>query len=183
MLYTTVGASRTNCCTLPPPPQPDSIGCGPNSPDTVTDDIDHPLVAEGTMATRIIQIISPIALPLAGIAGHDFEPNSQQGVDRLPQVEHDCMAHFGSALRDGGIEPDVAGFIQYAWEPGTKAQYAAVWRQWTAWCGRQGLNAATPSAVNLLSHLWYLYSERQLAWRTLGAHRWWQPCYNLMHLR
>ena len=150
----------------PPPPQPDSIGCGPNSPHKVTDDIDHPLVAEGTMATGINQIIGPIALPLAGIAGHDIEPDNQQGADRLPQVEHG-MAHLGSALRDGGVEPDVAGFIQNAWKPGTKAQYTAVWRQWTAWCGRQGLNAATPSAVNLLNYLWYLYSERQLALRTL----------------
>ena len=65
----------------------------------------------------------------------------------------------------------MAGFIQNAWKPGTKAQYAAVWRQWTAWCGRQSFYAATPSAVNLLNYLWYLYSERQLAWRTLGVHR------------
>ena len=43
--------------------------------------------------------------------------------------------------------------------------------EWTAWCGRKSLDAVTPSAVNLLHYLWYLYNERQSAWRTLGVHR------------
>ena len=105
------------------------------------------------------------------MSGHDIELDDQHGIERLPQVEHDGMAHLSASLRDGGVEPEVAGFIHNAWKPSTKVQYATVWRQWTAWCGRKGLNAATPSVVNLLHYLWHLYNERQLAWRTLGGHR------------
>ena len=71
----------------------------------------------------------------------------------------------------GGGEPEVAGFIQNAWKPSTRKQYAAVWRQLTAWCCRKGLDATTPSVTNLINYLWYLFNDRRLLWRTLGLHR------------
>ena len=148
-----------------PSPQIDSIGDRENSSSQATDDNDNTMVAEGSMATRIDRIIGLIVLPVTGVAGHDIELNDQQRPVRLPQVEHDGMAHLRSSLRDGGVEPAVAGFIQNEWKPSTRVQYAAIWRQWTAWCSREGLDAVTPSAVNLLHFLWYLYNDRHLAWR------------------
>ena len=52
------------------------------------------------MATGIDQIIGPITAPVTGIAGLDPELDDQHGVERLPQVEHDGMAHLSSSLRD-----------------------------------------------------------------------------------
>ena len=126
-----------------PSPQLDPTSSGASSPYQVSDDTDNALVAEGAIATGIDQIIGPIAAPVTGIAGHDPELDDQHGVERL-QVEHDGMAHLSSSLRDGGVEPEVAGFIQNAWKPSTKVQYAAVWRQWTAWCGRKGIKGTGP---------------------------------------
>ena len=107
------------------------------------------------MATRTDQIIGPITLPITRDIRHDTEFDNQQVVERIPQVEHDGMAYLSST--DGGFEPEVAGFIQNAWKPSTRKQYAAVWKQWSAWCGRKGINATTPSAVNLVKYLWHLY--------------------------
>ena len=104
----------------PPPPN-----LWASSPYQVSDDSDNALVAEGAMAPRVDRIIGPIAEPFAGIAGHDIEFDNQHGIER--QVEHDGMAHLSASLRDGGVEPEVAGFIQNAWKPSTKVQYAAVW--------------------------------------------------------
>ena len=129
------------------------------------------MVAEITMASRTDRIIGPIALSPAREIGFDPEPEDQPVVVRLPQVTHDGMAYFSSSLQVGGVEPEVAGSIQNAWKQSTKGQYFAVWKQWTAWCGRSGINDSTPSAVNLIRYLWYLYSERRLAWRTIGIHR------------
>ena len=52
------------------------------------------------MAPGIDQIIGPITALVPGIAGHDPELDDQQGVERLPQVEHDGMAHLSSSLRE-----------------------------------------------------------------------------------
>ena len=121
-----------------PSPQIDSISDRENSSSQVTDDIDNTMEAEGYMATRIDTIIGLIVLSVTGVAGHDIELNVQQRPVRLPQVEHDGMAHLSSSLLDGGVEPAVAGFIQNEWKPSIRVQYAAIWRQWTAWCSREG---------------------------------------------
>ena len=113
---------------LPPPPKRDSTDSGENSWSQVPDDTDNALVAKDG-ATGIIQVIGPIALPTATVTGHDIEPDNQQAVIRLPEVEHDGMVHISSSLRDGGVEPAVAGFIQNAWKPSTGVQYSAIWRQ------------------------------------------------------
>ena len=63
------------------------------------------------MALGIDQIIGPITALVTGMSGHDIELDDQQGVERLPQVEHDGMAHLSSSLRDGGVEPEVTGYI------------------------------------------------------------------------
>ena len=82
------------------------------------------------MAIRTDQVIGPITLPTTGVIEHDSEPDNQQGVDRLPQVAR-IMVLLISARpsRDDGVEPALAGFIQNAWKPSTRTQYAAVWKQ------------------------------------------------------
>ena len=120
----------TNICL--PPPQPDSPGAGEGVSTQLPDDSDHSMVAEITMASRTDQIIGPIALSPAREIGFDPEPEDQPVVVRLPQVTHDGMAYFSSSLQVGGVEPEVAGFIQNAWKQSTKVQYFAVWKQWTA---------------------------------------------------
>ena len=72
-----------------------------------------PMVAESTVAARADQIIGAITFLVAGDTGHDIEPANEQDVDRLPQVTHDGMAYLSSTLRDGGVEPELAGFRPY----------------------------------------------------------------------
>ena len=66
------------------------------------------------MAPRVDRFIGPIAEPFAGIVGHDIEFDDQHGIERLPQVGHVGMAYLSASLRDGGVEPEVAGFNRNA---------------------------------------------------------------------
>ena len=153
------------------PPQSGASSTGADVQKQQSDDSGDSMVAESTMATRADQIIGPTPIQIAEEIGHAFELDDQQAVARLPQVTHYGMANLSSTLQDGGVEPEVAGFIQNAWKPSTRKQYAADWRQWTAWCCRKGLDAATPFVTNLINYLWYLFNDRRLSWHTLGLDR------------
>ena len=84
--------------TPPPPPQPDSSGAGEGVSTQLSDDSDHFMVAEITMASRTDRIIGLIALSPAREIGFDPEPEDQPVVVRLPQVTHAGMAYFSSSL-------------------------------------------------------------------------------------
>ena len=76
------------------------------------------------------------------------------------QTEDDAMARLSRSFQEAGLPSEVASFLRAAWKPSTCRQYSSAWRQWYAWCGREGLDPATPSLNNLLSYLWYLYSVK-----------------------
>ena len=88
-----------------PSPQCDTPSTGECVQAQLSDDSSDSMVAESTTVrpTRADQIIGPTTIQIAGVIGHDFEPDNQQDVARPPQVTHDYMAYLSLTIQDGGL--------------------------------------------------------------------------------
>ena len=143
--YPSVCVSTTNA---------DPISSSKDTPSACRTNTDNAMVAQSTLVTRIDDNVDT----------HSLLNTSLAGLDKLRMT-----AWFISA------EPFRNEACQLMWphsySPATLKSYTSAWNMWCGWCSRQGLDPATPSTTNLTRYLWYLYSERNYAWSTLGVHR------------
>ena len=121
---------------------------GLSSPPELIDDSNQTTVAEGPMVFRDDQIVSQTAAQVDRSPGHDLGPDNRLLIARLPQVIHDgilVLAHSPTRTEGSHLNWPVS-----AWKSSTnQGQSAAIWRHWTAWCGRDDVNATAYSGKNI----------------------------------